>query len=405
MNKKSAWFIWLVVSLFYSYQYVLRVIPNVMMDEIIDQFQINSVQFGQFSGVYYLGYALIHIPLGILFDRYGPKRILPICMLLTSLGLAPMLFAENWIYPVIGRILIGIGSSGAILGAFKIIRMGFREEEFTRMLSIAVTIGLMGAIYGGGPVRYLSETLGYQSVIMLFFICGIVFASISYLTIPKIAPIQGESVLQDIFKVLANFKVMLLCICAGLMVGPLEGFADVWGAKFLNIIYDFTPKKSSYLSSLIFLGMCFGAPVLSLIAERTGKYLETIIGSGILMLTIFTMLIFESLSINSMIIGFIIVGICCAYQIIAIYKASTYVPESLTSLTTAVANMVIMLFGYGFHSTIGYVAEIYKADKNTSIKMGVGVVPSGILLGLFGLAILLLIERALRRKDRLSNLV
>ena len=104
--------------------------PNVMLDEILEQFNIDTVIFGQMSGIYYIGYSLIHLPLGIAFDRFGPKIVLPICMALTSIGLAPLIFAESWIYPFMGRLLMGIGSSGAILGAFKIIRMGFKEEQF-----------------------------------------------------------------------------------------------------------------------------------------------------------------------------------------------------------------------------------------------------------------------------------
>ena len=151
----SKWAMWFLASFFYAYQYVIRVLPNIMMPEITQKFNIGADIFGQFSGIYYIGYAGIHIPIGLMLDRFGPKKVMPACGLLTVAGLLPLVFSELWVYPVIGRGLIGIGSSAAILGVFKIIRMSFKESQFTRMLGISVTIGLLGAMYGGRPVHFL----------------------------------------------------------------------------------------------------------------------------------------------------------------------------------------------------------------------------------------------------------
>ena len=77
-----------------------------------------------------------------------------------------------------------------------------------------------------------------------------------------------------------------------------------------------------------------------------------------------------------MTISFLIVGVCCAYQIIAIYKASTYVPEYVSGLTTAVANMIIMSFGYIFHTIMGLVVNAYGGvDTAQSFVYGISVIP------------------------------
>ena len=112
--------------------------PSIMLPELMEQFHIDSAIFGQFSGVYYIGYSLIHLPMGIALDRYGPRKVMSLCIVLTVIGLLPILFSDNWIYAVIGRAIIGIGSAAAILGTFKIIRMSFSEQRFTRMLTIVI---------------------------------------------------------------------------------------------------------------------------------------------------------------------------------------------------------------------------------------------------------------------------
>lgn len=384
-SRTLVWCIWVTASIFYAYQYILRVMPSIMMGDIMQKFDIDAVVFGQFSGIYYIGYALMQLPLGIMLDRYGPRKVLTISVLLTVLGLLPLVYSEHWLFPIIGRALIGMGSSAAILGVFKIIRMSFSTERFSRMLSFSVMIGLIGGIYGGGPLSQLYQVVGYEAVIQIFAVVGVILAGVTYWIVPNMESTHTTTVLSDMKTVLTNSKVIQLCIFSGLMVGPLEGFADVWGAVFLQQVYGLDTSVATTLPSMIFIGMCFGAPILSLIAEKTGYYLGAIIVSGLIMTGIFAALVLGDFTIPSISMAFLLVGICCSYQILSIYKASTYVSEEVVGLTTAVANMIIMSFGYAFHSVIGFVVNIYGGPQTSqSLIYGVGVIPIGLAIGVLG---------------------
>lgn len=393
-SRTAAWTVWIVASVFYAYQYLLRVMPNIMLEDIMQQFNIGAATFGQFSGIYYIGYSLMHMPIGIMLDRFGPRKVMTVCILLTVIGLLPLVFADHWLYPIAGRLLIGMGSSAAILGVFKIVRVTFSEKLFPRMLSLSVTIGLMGAIYGGAPVSYMRETFGFHALILLFAASGIALAIITYLIIPNEKSTPESTVFSDIKEVLSNSKVVLTCLFAGLMVGPLEGFADVWGTAFLKNVYGFDQTLSASLPSMIFIGMCFGAPVLSLIADKAGSYLATIIGAGIAMAVGFALLLAWHLSYSIVSVSFVIVGVCCAYQILAIYKASTYVRSEVAGLTTAVANMIIMIFGYAFHTAIGTIINALGGPTvSAALFYGVAVIPIALCLGSGGFVILLVMDK------------
>lgn len=394
ISRKVAWSSWSIVSVFYAYQYILRVMPNIMLTDIMHNFNIDAAVYGQFSGAYYLGYCLIHIPIGIMFDKYGPRKVMTLCILLTVIGLLPIIFAERFIYPIMGRFLIGMGSSAAILGAFQIIRIAFDEKWFTRMLSFSVTIGLVGAIYGGMPVSYLCKQYGYKSVIEIVAIIGVVFACITYIIVPETKSDKDSTVTTNIKTVFSNCKVLTVCILAGLMVGPMEGFADAWGAEFFKQVYGFDETDANYLTSMIYLGM-FCAPVLSRIAEFGGRYVETIGGAGFIMLLAFIMLIFKVIESKSIIaVVFFIVGTCCAYQILAIYKASTYVAENVAGLTTAIANMIIMSFGYIFHSLIGVIITACSSlGIASAFTYAISIIPIALFIGTVGFLIIAHQER------------
>lgn len=406
-NTITIWSMWLLASFFYAYQYILRVLPNIMMNDILEKFHIDAAIFGQYSGLYYIGYAGMHIPVGILLDRYGPKRILPICMVLTVAGLLPLLFAQHWVYPALGRLIIGMGSSAAILGVFKIIRMSFKEERFTLLLGFSVTIGLIGAIYGGQPVNKLIQLFGWELVLQAIILIGLVMAIATYLIVPK-QPISSteESWWVSVKTVLTNPKILLVCFFAGFMVGPLEGFADVWGKEYLKSVYHLSDSIAASLPSLIFLGMCFGSPVLSWITAKTNAYFGFIILSGLVMGGAFIWLLTGDVPAQWLSVLFVVVGVFCAYQILAIYLASTFVGENLVGLTTACANMIIMTFGYVFHSAIGkimsskwdgrFLSEGVPYYDASAYTQGLMVIPAGLLLASVGYFLLAL--RAKRQK-------
>jgi predicted MFS family arabinose efflux permease len=335
----------------------------------------------------------MHIPLGIMLDKYGPKKVVPLCILLSAMGALPLIFGKEWIYPTMGRLITGIGSSAAILGLFKIIRMAFDEQRFTKMLSFSVTIGIFGAIYGGAPVRYMCEVLSHRSAIGILVAVGVLLAIVAHFAIPDMDEDSGNnsdhsSVFSDLCGVMTNWKVVIICISSGLMVGPLEGFADIWGPKFLNQYYGIEASKASYLTSIIFIGMCLGAPVLNFIAEKLG-YIRTIILSAFVMFFIFVLLLVGAFDTICLTVCFGIVGVCSAYQILAIYKASTYVSSNTANLTTAIANMIIMIFGYIFHGIIGSVINTFShSDVNLAFCYGIAAVPAGLLMGAIGFMVI-----------------
>lgn len=392
LSPYQAWSMWAVATLFYAYQYVLRVLPNVIREELLVHFNTNALEFGQFAGLYYLSYSLMHIPLAIWLDRKNPKFIIPLCILATVAGIVPLLISDTIAAANIGRFIMGIGSSGAILGVFKVIRLGFPESHFNRMLGLSVTVGLVGALYGGLPVRTLLETTHWQDIVLYFCWIGGFLAVLAFVVIPsKYKPIiSTHNIIDEIIQVLKNKNVLMVCICAGLMLGPLEGFADVWGAGFLQSVYQIAPAKAAGISSLMFLGMLFGAPGLTYMADRLKAHIKIIIGAALFMGTVFVTMLYGFGSPEMLSVLFTAVGVACAYQIIAIYVASTYVRERHVSITTALANMIIMTFGYFFHSVIGVMMGDHQSGGNFSheqYQYGLSVIPICLFIAAVGFMI------------------
>ena len=185
------------------------------------------------------------------------------------------------------------------------------------------------------------------------------------------------------------------------MVGPLEGFADVWGSTFLRTVYGMDSATAANLPSTIFIGMCVGGPLLSIIARKSGNDIGVIFVCGLVMMFTFAGLLMSFFDASLLPFVFFIVGIACGYQIIAIAYASTRVPEAQMGLTSALANMIIMTFGYVFHAVIGGVIGYFsdgeidiEAVSSDALTLGIAVIPAALALSAMGFFIM-----AIRRRD------
>ena len=388
---------WFLVSMFYAYQYILRVMPNIIGSMSMEKFKISAMAFGQFSGLYYIGYTLAHIPIGIFLDKYGPKIVLPICVILTIVGLVPLLVSDVWLFSQIGRIITGIGSAGSALGLFKVASM-YYGNRFVRMSGISIIIGLLGAMYGGLPVLSLLNKFGWETFFIIFIAVGAVMALLLYICMlpyDQVANLDSNKSLCDKVKlVVFNKYIIIISLLAGFMIGPLEGFADGWVTSFLRAVGNMDKETSALLPSIIFIGVCIGAFVLPYILE--GKSFDTwniLVISAFGMMIPFLTLYISSSSVVLVTISFFLIGFFSAYQIITTCKVLSYVNDSVVALATAVNNMIVMAFGYFFHTAVscvisllwdGRVIDSEPVYTKALMLKSMLFIPGGLLIGAIG---------------------
>jgi MFS family permease len=404
-NKENRRFVallvWCCITFFYCYQYILRIIPNIIMPSIMSKYSVGATEYGSFAGIYYIGYVLVHIPIGILLTRFGAKKILPICIILTAVGITPLVYFDSWNSVIIGRLLTGIGSSAAIVGALQIFRILY-PQNFARMLGIMVSLSLITVVYSGKPLSIVVASIGISSTINILLISGVVLAALTYFLLPKSASESSHSELvTDIKAIVCNYKLIFASLFAGLMVGPLEGFADAWGSAFLVSVYGFNKVAADSTVLSILFGMCIGCIILPYIADKTKLYFGTTIFSGLAMIVLFIYLLQGSASVSSIYYTCLIIGFFCAYQVIIIAKISTFVSEERSGMAGAVVNMIVMAFGWVFHNSIGLTLDkLWTGELQNEIKVyspeafikAISIIPIATCLAIIGLSIMAMIN-------------
>src|SRR5205809_6798803 len=103
---------WLLVAVYYFYQYALRSAPSVMMPELTEAFGVNALGVSAIVGMFYYGYSPFSLVAGAAIDRFGAKRIVPIGAAVVGIG-ALLFGTGNVTLANIGRFLQGAGGAFA----------------------------------------------------------------------------------------------------------------------------------------------------------------------------------------------------------------------------------------------------------------------------------------------------
>ncbi len=396
--------LWFTVTFFFAFQFILRLSVGILREDILQKFSVSTIDFGHLAGFYYLGYAGMQIPIGFMLDRYNFRIVTFIAIASTALGTLLFSSAESWNLILFARFLIGAGSAVAFLSIAKVTKTFFPERMHSIMLGFAFTVGLSGAVVGGKPIKIIFENFGYDATLKMLslgaLLIGFLVILINDRKIDKVQSHKEDTIsIRQTFKLILSPTILLIGIFGGLMVGSLEGFADVWAIPFFSHIYHYSEHDSIFAASILYIGMCVGGPVLAFFARKFNSSILMIILTGVFTSILFLILFSnERMNYISIVSLMFFLGIFCCYQVLVFTLAAQLVSKSCAGLAIAIINCINMSFGHFFHVIISNIIQNNWAgvvnDRGNQIYdmstyvMGLATIPIFCLVGTAGFAFL-----------------
>src|SRR5246127_5056803 len=138
---------WLLVALYYFYQYALRSAPSVMMPQLAEAFGVNALGVSAIVGMFYYGYSPFSLVAGTSIDRFGAKRVIPIGAAVVGIG-ALLFGTGNVTLANIGRFLQGAGGAFALIGAVYLITKNFPASVAASLIGATQMFGMAGGLSG-----------------------------------------------------------------------------------------------------------------------------------------------------------------------------------------------------------------------------------------------------------------
>ena len=223
-----------LATLFLGYEMALQVSPAVMVHELIQDLGLNAKSLSLISAAYFCAYASMQIPAGILFDKYPAKYILTLAAAICTLGIYVFVLTKSPYLLAIGRFITGFGSAFAFVGVLVMANQWFAPQYFSILVGIAQLIAALGAMFGEVPLALSIDAIGWQNAIVNLAIIGMVLTLLIAITIqnnkkPVHAPLQQQSLLNDVLTILKNKQNWVIALYAFASAGPVTLICRVMG--------------------------------------------------------------------------------------------------------------------------------------------------------------------------------
>ncbi|HKP69893.1 MAG TPA: MFS transporter, partial [Pyrinomonadaceae bacterium] len=289
-NVRVAAVAWLLVSVYYFYQYALRSAPSVMVPQLSEAFGLSAIAVASLAGLFYYGYSPFSLVAGAGMDRFGPRKLIPFAAI--TVGVGALLFATgNSTMAGIGRFLQGAGGVFALVGAIYIATKNFPANQAATLIGATQMFGMAGGSAGQFAVGPL--IIGGLSIYAFWTGMGVialVIGVILFFLLPS-QPTQqsapGESWVKTSIagfkKVFGNKQSIYCGLISGLLFIPTTIFDMIWGVRFLQDAHALPYAESVLRSATVPFGWIIGCPLLGYISDRIGQRRPVIIGGAVVL--------------------------------------------------------------------------------------------------------------------------
>lgn len=281
MKKKLsflAFFVWWLASLFFLYEFFLQVFLSTVSKQIMQDLHLDASSYSLVAAAYYLPYSLMQIPVGILVDKFGARKLLTFSVISCAIGVFGFSMTHGFATAFTGRVFMGLGASSSYVSLLVLALNWFPKKHFALMVGVANLLGAMGPFLAGGPLSYLLGLFNndWRLIMVSIGIFGIGLAimigifvrnspSRSKNAVIHLNPSQ-DSLLSQLKLLVNNRQAWVIVLFSGFIYVSLPLLGAYWGTGYLQS-RGLSRTVAASLSSMLWVGYAIGAPLFGKISD------------------------------------------------------------------------------------------------------------------------------------------
>lgn len=240
IGGRRAWAIWFVALSVYVLAVFNRSSLGVAGLLAAHRFDIAATQLAFFSVLQLVVYAGLQVPVGVLLDRFGSRRLLLGGLVLLTLGQLGFAFSTSFVTAVLSRAVLGAGDALVFVSVLRLVTAWFLVRQGPVVTQLTGQCGQLGAIVAAAPLSIALRQLGWTRTFALASTIGIVLMVAVVLVVkdspyrrPEPVKIKGAHLLRTLRLVWGNPGTRLGMWGHFTTQFSATVFALLWGFPFL----------------------------------------------------------------------------------------------------------------------------------------------------------------------------
>lgn len=214
----------------YFLSYLFRVVNAVIAPDLIADVGVGPSALGLLTASYFIAFASFQLPLGVLLDRYGPRRVEAALLVIAALGAGVFSLADHLISLALGRALIGLGVSACLMAAFKAYSLWFPQEKWSLVNGLQMAAGGLGALAATSPVEALLAITDWRGVFLGLAVLTFLASALVFFVVPEVkAEVRGESLANQLRGIREIFTSRVFWRTAPLATASQAAFMSIHG--------------------------------------------------------------------------------------------------------------------------------------------------------------------------------
>ena len=352
---------WLVGSLFFFYAWILRVSPSVMVEELMRDFAAGGAIVGNLSALYFYGYAGMQIPVGLLLDRFGPRRLMTVAAGVVAVACLMFAWSDGLVGASAARFLIGAGCAFSLVGAMAVAGQWFPRERFALLAGLAMMFGMAGGVFGQAPLRVAVDASDWRTTMAAVGVVGFGLMLAAWLFVRDRRRGSGGvgAVFQGLRRVAANRETWLNAVAGLGATGPLLAFAGLWGVPYLQAVHGIDRVTAGSVTSVTFIGWGIGAPLIGWFSDRIGKRRGPLIaGMVVSALSLMAILYLPGIPLWGVAVLCFGIGFGGSAQIVCFALVREHNPPQYSGTAIGMVNALVTGAGALFQPMIGWLLDL-----------------------------------------------
>ena len=259
MPQSLALRVFLPFALGYFASSIFRSINGVIAPDLVRDLGLDATELGFIGSTYFVGAMLLQIPLGILVDRYGPRIVYVVCLVLGAAGSAIFGLAYGVAGLAVGRFLTAIAAAASAACALKAYVLWYPKERLPFLNGLGFAAGGLGVMVGTTPVELALPLLDWRDIHMIAAAAILAAAIFVWAAVPRSNGGHNSGSLTDQIKglglVVRDLNFLRIAPLLVFMVGALGAMQSLWAGLWLRDVAAISGTRAANILLLIAASM------------------------------------------------------------------------------------------------------------------------------------------------------